>query len=94
MISIEGGWLSHEELHHIDRKYLAKCGKQFGLGCIGVSDYTVDKLERVQAFLKEMTERLGAEHIWAAMPDCGLRPVSRDIAKKKIEVMIQAAKSV
>jgi len=94
MVSIEGGWLNHAELRHINGEYLARCGKQIGLGCIGVSDYTIDKLSRVQQFLGEMVDRLGEENIWAAMPDCALRPVSREIARKKIEVMVQAARSV
>ena len=94
MVSIEGGWLNHEALRHIDRDYLAKCGKQIGLGCIGVSDYTVDKFERVHAFLTQMVERLGEEGIWAAMPDCGLRPVARETARQKIEVMVKAAQAV
>ncbi|MBD3308834.1 hypothetical protein GF339_20680 [candidate division KSB3 bacterium] len=94
MVSIEGGWLNHDTLRHIDRDYLARCGKQIGLGCIGVSDYTVDRVERVQGFLEDMIKRLGEEHIWAAMPDCGLRPVSHEIAYRKIEVMVRAARAV
>jgi 5-methyltetrahydropteroyltriglutamate--homocysteine methyltransferase len=94
MVSIEGGWLAHDELRHINREYLSRCGKQIGLGCIGTSDYTIDKLPRVKQFLQEMVERLGEDQIWAAMPDCGLRPVSREMVQKKIEVMVQAARSV
>ncbi len=94
MVSIEGGWLQQDELRHIDRDYLTRCGKQIGLGCIGVSDYTIDKVERVQQFLREMRDRLGEENIWAAMPDCALRPVSHEMARKKIGVMVQAARSV
>ncbi|MBC8275819.1 MAG: hypothetical protein H8E40_12740 [Chloroflexi bacterium] len=94
MISIEGDWLKHDELSYIDRDYLARCGKQIGLGCIRVSDYKIDRLTRVQNFLDQMVVRLGEENIWAAMPNCGLRPVPYEVARKKLDVMVKAAKSL
>jgi len=94
MISMEGNWLRHDELGHINRDYLSRCGKQIGLGCIRVRDYTVERLTRVQNFLDFMVNRLGEDNIWAAMPDCGLRPMPHDIAMRKLRVMVQAAKSL
>ncbi len=91
MVSIEGGWLKKPELQHIDREFLRTHGKQIGLGCISTSDYTIDRLENVTQFLRTMVDRLGEEHIWAAMPDCGLRPVSRDMVFKKLAVLVKAA---
>lgn len=94
MVSMEGKWLRHDELSHIDREYLSQCGKQIGLGCIKVRDYSIDRLTAVQNFLDLMVTRLGEDHIWAAMPNCGLRPVPREIALKKLEVMVNAARSL
>lgn len=94
IISIEGEWLNHQALRHIDGDYLARCGKQIGLGCIKVSDYTIERLTTVQNFLDQIVIRLGQEQIWAAMPNCGLRPVSYEIARKKLEILVEAAKSL
>jgi 5-methyltetrahydropteroyltriglutamate--homocysteine methyltransferase len=93
-VSSEGAWPTRRELDDIDDKYLARCGKQIGLGCIKVADYTIERLSRVQSFLDEMVLRLGEENIWAAMPNCGLRPVPAHIAVEKLKVMVEAAKSI
>jgi len=94
MVSIEGKWLRYEELTHINRDYLSRCGKQIGLGCIEVRNYSIDRLTSVQSFLDFMVGRLGEEHIWAAMPNCGLRLLPHDITLKKLSVMVNAAKSL
>lgn len=94
MVSIEGNWLRHDELSHVNQDYLSRCGKQIGLGCIEVRQYSVERLTSVQNFMDLMLERLGEDHIWAAMPNCGLRYVPHDVALKKIKVMVTAAKSL
>jgi len=94
MVSMEGSWLRRDELSHINRDYLSRCGKQIGLGCIEVHNYSIERLTAVQNFLDFMLERLGEEHIWAAMPNCGLRPVPHDIALKKLKVMVSAVRSL
>jgi len=94
MISIEGAWLKRDELSHVDREYLTSCGKQIGLGCIKVADYSLERLTVVQKFLDQMMVRLGEENIWAAMPNCGLRPVPYDVVLEKLKVMVQSAKSL
>jgi 5-methyltetrahydropteroyltriglutamate--homocysteine methyltransferase len=94
MVSIEGNWLRNEELNHINRDYLSRCKKQIGLGCIEVRNYSIERLTAVQNFLDLMVARLGEEHVWAAMSNCGLRPVPHEIALKKLEVMVNAARSL
>ena len=94
MVSIEGGWLMQDALSHINKNYLSHCGKQIGLGCITVRNYSIERLTAVQNFLDRMIVRLGEEHIWAVMTNCGLRPVPRDIVLEKLKVMVQAAKSL
>lgn len=94
IISMEGTWLDSEQLSHIDRSYMAGSGKKIGLGCIQVADYAIEKLTRVQNFLDRMMHKLGEEHIWAVMPNCGLRPIPHEIALAKLEVMVQAARSL
>ena len=94
MVSIEGDWLTHRELDDIDHEYLARCGKQIGLGCIQVASYKIEKVTRVQSFLDEMIVKLGEENIWAAMPNCGLRPVPHKVAMEKLKVMVEAVRSM
>jgi len=94
MVSMEGQWLRRRELSDINRDYLSRCGKQIGLGCIKVRDYSIDRLTLVQNFLDLMTDRLGEEYIWAAMPNCGLRPVPHEVAIRKLKVMVNAARSL
>jgi 5-methyltetrahydropteroyltriglutamate--homocysteine methyltransferase len=94
MVSIEGKWLRRDELDHINQDYLARCGKHIGLGCIEVRKYSIDRLTSVQNFLDLMVARLGEEYIWAAMPNCGLRPVPYEVALKKLKVMVHAARSL
>jgi len=94
MVSIEGAWLKYDELSHINRDYLTRCGKQIGLGCIQVSDYKIERKRQVQNFLDQMVVRLGEENIWAVMPNCGLRPVPHEVVRKKLQVMVEAASSL
>jgi 5-methyltetrahydropteroyltriglutamate--homocysteine methyltransferase len=94
MVSLEGSWLRYDELAHIDRGYLARCGKQIGLGCISVADYTVERHRSVESFLDQMVIRLGADNIWAIMPNCGFRLMPYEKAIEKIEVMVKAAHSL
>jgi 5-methyltetrahydropteroyltriglutamate--homocysteine methyltransferase len=94
MVSMEGGWLRRDELSHINRDYLSRSGKQIGLGCIQVRDYTIERPTTVQNFLDFMVTRLGEENIWAAMPNCGLRPVPYEVAISKLKIMVSAAKSL
>jgi 5-methyltetrahydropteroyltriglutamate--homocysteine methyltransferase len=94
MVSMEGSWLRRDELSHINREYLSRCGKQIGLGCIEVRKYAIERLTAVQNFLDFMLDRLSEERIWAAMPNCGLRPVPYEVALKKLKVMVSAAGSL
>lgn len=94
MVSIEGNWLKQPELGHINHDYLVHCGKQIGLGCIQVADYTLERLTSVQNFLDQMITRLGKENIWAVMPNCGLRPVPYEVACNKLAIMVKAVKSL
>jgi 5-methyltetrahydropteroyltriglutamate--homocysteine methyltransferase len=93
IISIEGEWLRHDELSFINRDYLSQCGKLIGLGCIDVRNYSIERLTAVQNFLDIMLDRLGADHVWAVMPNCGLRPIPYDVALKKLSVLVDAARS-
>lgn len=94
MISLEGEWLRQKELAHVNAAFLSQHDKQIGLGCISVRDYSIERLSTVQNFLDLMVNRLGEENIWAAMPNCGLRPMPHGKALQKLKIMVNAAKSL
>lgn len=93
-VSFEGSWLKREELMYIDRKFMAGCGKQLGLGCVAVTDYKIEQPRSVQSFIDQIVTRLGIDSIWAIMPNCGLRLLPYAVAYEKIQAMVTATKSL
>lgn len=94
MLSIDGSCLEDEQLLHIDRDYLRGSDVQFGLGCIDVADYAVERVKNVQDFVDMMVTRLGEEHVWGVMPNCSLRNMPYDIAIEKLKVMVAAVRTL
>jgi len=96
MISLEGTILNDPSLSHINRKYLQDCGKQIGLGCIDVrgNPKEVETIQVLQISLDQFAHRLGLENIWAAMPNCGMRRLERNVAKQKLEILAKAAHAI
>lgn len=93
MVSIEGAWLDHERLRHINQAYLKDCQKLIGLGCIRVDSDTIELLPQLQHFLERMVMRLGEESIWALMPNCGMRLMKYPVAHEKLKVMVEAVRA-
>ena len=76
------------------RAYLAQHGKKICYGCIRVDQPDVERLGMLQRVLERAIDRFGIENISAVTPNCGLRGTPYAVAKKKMEVMVGAAKSV
>jgi 5-methyltetrahydropteroyltriglutamate--homocysteine methyltransferase len=91
MISLESDWLLQPELRWVDRRYLEQHNKLIGLGCVRTNTFAIERITRLQNHLDQMVTRLGAENIWAVMPNCGLRYLPYESAFKKLEVMVMAA---
>ena len=94
IISIEGSWLRTDPLLHINNEYLKRCNKQLALGCVSVTDYSMDKLRSVVDFVAQMVTKLGSDNIWAITPNCGLRPMPYEIAKGKLKILTDTARQL
>ena len=92
MVSIEGDWLNHPRLQHIQQNGLEKVGKQIGLGCINPSDDQIVRSVRLKRFMESMVQRLGEACIWAVMPNCGLRTTEYSLAYRKLAEFVEAAR--
>jgi 5-methyltetrahydropteroyltriglutamate--homocysteine methyltransferase len=64
--------------------------KMLGLGVIDSADIHVESLEVVIKRIERGIDVLGPEHLLID-PDCGLRMLTREVAFRKLETMVQAA---
>lgn len=94
IVSLEGSWLLAPELKEINGAYLVACRKKLGLGCIQVNSRKVESPLWLQVFLEDVLDRVGEDSIWAVMPNCGMRLLDRDVAKRKLQVMVQVVRAV
>lgn len=77
---------------NLNCEVLAKLeGKKIMVGCLDLSDMTVETPETIVERIKRALPYVKAENVILA-PDCGLKYLPRDIAFGKIQVMAEAAK--
>ena len=62
-------------------------------GCIAIAESRVESVEEVSTRLKAALDHIDADRLIAA-PDCGLTMLGRELAMKKLSVMVQAAAEV
>lgn len=75
-----------------DPKVLRHCGDRIVMfGCIDPGDSPVPAVAAVERRVGEALEALDPRQVWLA-PDCGLMTISRDLASRKVAVMVEAAK--
>ena len=67
--------------------------KQIMVGCIDLSDLTVETPEQVAARIRRALPHVPAERIVVA-PDCGLKYLPREVAFGKMRAMVEGAKIV
>ena len=67
--------------------------KKIIVGCIRTDDERVETVTEVYNLLRYASWALGPENVIAA-PDCGMKILSRDIAKRKLAVMCEAARKL
>ena len=76
----------------LDCSVLAKLeGKSIMVGCIDLSDMTVETPATVVARIKRALPYVKAEDVILA-PDCGMKYLPRDVAFGKMKAMVEAAK--
>ena len=64
--------------------------KKIGLGCVRTDSEDVESVKEVYDLLRFGTYCLGEENV-IAVPDCGMKILTRDLARQKLQVMCQAA---
>jgi 5-methyltetrahydropteroyltriglutamate--homocysteine methyltransferase len=76
----------------LDCKVLAELrGKKILVGCIDLSDMTVESPEVVVERVERALEFVAPENVVLA-PDCGMKYLPRDVAFGKLQAMVEAAK--
>ena len=80
---------SPENFSVISRDKLENHNKKLGVGCVKANDVHVETVDFAYNVLKKAVELVGIENI-AVHPDCGLRLLTRDVAYKKLQVMVEA----
>ncbi|MEM2089009.1 MAG: methionine synthase [Thermoproteota archaeon] len=67
--------------------------KELGFGVIDVHNRRIETVEEVASGIRKMLELLPAHRLYIN-PDCGLKLLPRETAKKKMRIMVEAAKKV
>jgi 5-methyltetrahydropteroyltriglutamate--homocysteine methyltransferase len=65
--------------------------KKIMVGCIDLSDMTVETPQKVVERIKKALRHVPKENVILA-PDCGMKYLPRDVASGKMKVMVEAAK--
>jgi 5-methyltetrahydropteroyltriglutamate--homocysteine methyltransferase len=74
-----------------DPKVLRLCGERIVMfGCVDPGDSPVPTVEAVERRVDDVLGVLDPAQVWLA-PDCGLMTISRDLAHRKLKVMVEAA---
>src|SRR5438309_476476 len=77
---------------NLDTAVLAKLpGKKIMVGCIDLSDMTVETPQKVAARLRKALKYVKPEDVIVA-PDCGMKYLPRDVADAKLKSMVEGAK--
>ncbi|MDX1542012.1 MAG: hypothetical protein R3349_11485, partial [Geminicoccaceae bacterium] len=63
------------------------------LGVIAIAKSRIEEVDEVRDRLRAALEHIDKERLLAG-PDCGLGFLGRDLARRKIEVMVEAARTV
>jgi 5-methyltetrahydropteroyltriglutamate--homocysteine methyltransferase len=77
---------------NLDCAVLAKLdGKQIMVGCLDLNDITIETPDVIVARIKAALRHVPAENVILA-PDCGMKYLPRDVAFRKLQAMVAAAK--
>ncbi len=85
--------LSHAEDALLERLADLPEGTLLGAGVIDVYSSDVESGATVQARVQRVLDKVPADRLWL-MPDTGLRALSEDVAKAKLQAMVAAAAAI
>ena len=63
------------------------------VGCLDLTDLTVETPETVAARIERALQYIPPEHVILA-PDCGMKYLPRDVAYGKLAAMVEAARQL
>ena len=77
---------------HLDCAVLTKLdGKRIMVGCLDLSDMTVEAPQTVVARVERALRYVPPENVMLA-PDCGMKYLPREVALGKLKAMVEAAR--
>ena len=77
-----------------DPAVLEACGDRIVMfGCIDPGNTPAPVVDDVRRRVEGVLGHLKPEQVWLA-PDCGLMTISRELATQKLQVMVDAARSL
>ncbi|MEM4728383.1 MAG: hypothetical protein QXH42_01295 [Thermoplasmata archaeon] len=82
-----------QNLEVISREKLEGSGKLLGFGCIDTASERVESEEEVLGLLRKGASLVGEENM-VAHPDCGLKGLPLEAARRKLRVLCAAARSL
>ncbi len=74
----------------VDRLPALPEGKLLGAGVVDVMSERVETADEIRATIERLIRRVPAERLWIT-PDSGLRTLNPDVARAKLEAMVNAA---
>lgn len=90
-LDIEGTGTAN--LAAVDADELVYSEMRLAYGCLDTRSDAVETVDVVRERIETAANAMGAERLWIS-PDCGLRRLSVDAARRKLAVMVQAAQDV
>lgn len=98
LLEMDVSVLDHEftqtrNLDVIEREMIESYEKKIGYGCVNTKMNEAESVEVIERRITEAVKKLGAENIWID-PDCGMRLLSREVAREKLKNMVIASKRV
>jgi 5-methyltetrahydropteroyltriglutamate--homocysteine methyltransferase len=77
---------------HLDTRVLKELGdKQVLVGCLDLSDMTVETPQVIADRIRRALEHIAPEQVILA-PDCGMKYLPREVAQGKLAAMVEAAR--
>lgn len=75
-----------------DPKVLRACGKRIVMfGCVDPGNSPAPTVDAIERRVGGVLDVLDPQQVWLA-PDCGLMTISRELAREKLAVMVEAAR--
>ena len=86
-------FMGDDNMEILSYKELWSSDKMLGLGCIDTKSTNIEEVGDVEKLIRRAVENIPKERV-AVHPDCGLKPLPREVAFEKMKRMVIAAERV